>query len=64
MKKMIQLKIPENFNYQNLPGLSSEAIEKLGKSKPKTLFSASQISGITPAAIDIIHLNINAFNKK
>jgi tRNA uridine 5-carboxymethylaminomethyl modification enzyme len=63
MKKMIQLKIPKDFEYKNISGLSNEAIEKLQESKPKTLFSASQISGITPACIDILHLNIVALNR-
>ena len=59
MKKMIKLKIPENFNFKGIAGLSNEVIEKLEKFKPPTLFNASEISGITPSAIDIIHLNIN-----
>ncbi|MCD4756987.1 MAG: tRNA uridine-5-carboxymethylaminomethyl(34) synthesis enzyme MnmG [Arcobacteraceae bacterium] len=64
MKKMLNLKIPEDFIYDNLPGLSSEVIEKLKKFKPPTLFNASQISGITPSAVDIIHLHIDMKNKK
>lgn len=64
MKKMLTLKIPEDFVYDNLPGLSSEVIEKLKKFNPPTLFNASQISGITPSAVDIIHLNIDMKSKK
>ncbi len=63
MKKMLDLKIPDDFIYDKLPGLSTEIIQKLSISKPKTLFNASQISGITPSAIDILHLNINARKK-
>ncbi|WP_121628198.1 tRNA uridine-5-carboxymethylaminomethyl(34) synthesis enzyme MnmG [Poseidonibacter antarcticus] len=63
MKKMLKLTIPEDFNFRGIAGLSNEAVEKLEKFKPPTLFNASQISGITPAAIDIIHLNINLSNK-
>ncbi|WP_375724961.1 tRNA uridine-5-carboxymethylaminomethyl(34) synthesis enzyme MnmG [Arcobacter sp. KX21116] len=63
MKKMIQLKIPENFDYKEIPGLSNEAIEKLEKFRPPTLFNAGEISGITPAAVDVIHLYINLQNK-
>ncbi|AXK49697.1 tRNA uridine-5-carboxymethylaminomethyl(34) synthesis enzyme MnmG [Aliarcobacter trophiarum LMG 25534] len=59
MKKMLKLRIPENFCYKGLPGLSNEVIEKLEKNQPPTLYNASLISGITPAAIDIIHLNLN-----
>ncbi|MDY0051203.1 MAG: tRNA uridine-5-carboxymethylaminomethyl(34) synthesis enzyme MnmG [Aliarcobacter sp.] len=59
MKKMLKATIPENFSFKGLAGLSNEVIEKLEKFKPPTLFNASLISGITPAALDIIHLNIN-----
>ncbi|MDX4012667.1 tRNA uridine-5-carboxymethylaminomethyl(34) synthesis enzyme MnmG [Aliarcobacter skirrowii] len=61
MKKMLKLNIPENFSYKGLPGLSNEVIEKLEKHRPPTLYNASLISGITPAALDIIHLNLNMF---
>ncbi|MFY9101232.1 tRNA uridine-5-carboxymethylaminomethyl(34) synthesis enzyme MnmG [Aliarcobacter cryaerophilus] len=67
MKKMLKLNIPENFSYKGLPGLSNEVVEKLEKHRPPTLYNASLISGITPAALDIIHLNLNMFvisNKK
>jgi tRNA uridine 5-carboxymethylaminomethyl modification enzyme len=63
MKKLLKLKIPKDFIYDNLAGLSLEIIEKLNKFKPPTLFNASQISGITPSAIDILHLNIDALRK-
>ena len=64
MKKMLTLTIPDDFVYDRLPGLSTEIIQKLTLHKPKTLFAASQISGITPSAIDILHLNINMRTKK
>ena len=64
MKKMMDLKIPEDFIYDDIPGLSLEVIEKLKKFNPPTLFNASQISGITPSAIDILHLNIDMRTKK
>ncbi|WP_419771123.1 MAG: tRNA uridine-5-carboxymethylaminomethyl(34) synthesis enzyme MnmG [Candidatus Marinarcus sp.] len=59
MKKMLKMKIPEDFDYTKIPGLSNEAIEKFKKFNPPTLFNASEISGITPAAIDVLHLYIN-----
>ncbi|MCK5293578.1 MAG: tRNA uridine-5-carboxymethylaminomethyl(34) synthesis enzyme MnmG, partial [Arcobacteraceae bacterium] len=64
MKKMLTLKIPSDFVYDELPGLSTEIIEKLKAYNPPTLFNASEISGITPSAIDILHLNINMKNKR
>ena len=59
MKEMLNVKIPDDFEYKGIPGLSREVVEKLEKVRPKTLFQASEISGVTPAAIDIIHLYIN-----
>ncbi len=63
MKKLINLRIPEDFVYDKLAGLSIEVIEKLKKYKPSTLFAASQISGITPSAVDIIHMHISPRGK-
>ena len=63
MKEMLKVKIPEDFVYDDISGLSREVIEKLNKFRPTTLFQASEISGITPAAIDIIHLYINLRKK-
>ena len=64
MKKMLKTIIPENFSFKGLAGLSNEVIEKLAKHQPPTLYNASLISGITPAALDIIHLNLNLLSKK
>ncbi|WP_143432595.1 hypothetical protein, partial [Helicobacter pylori] len=36
-----------------------EAVEKLEKFRPKSLFEASEISGITPANLDVLHLYIH-----
>ncbi len=59
MKKMLQMKIPENFEYKVISGLSNEVIEKLETFKPPTLFNASEISGVTPAALDILHMYLS-----
>ena len=58
MKDMLSVEIPEEFEYEGIPGLSREIVEKLTNIKPKTLFQASEISGVTPAAIDIVHMYI------
>ena len=63
MKHMLKVKIPENFEYKGIPGLSIEIVEKLTAIKPDTLFQASEISGVTPAAIDIVHMWIKMREK-
>jgi len=64
MKGMLSIKIPEDFEYKGIPGLSREIVEKLEKFRPETLFAASEISGVTPAAIDIINMYINMRKNK
>ncbi len=59
MHKMLKVKIPQDFDYNIVEGLSNEVKEKLIKATPPTLHSASQISGITPAAIEILHVYIS-----
>ncbi len=58
MDDMLKIKIPQGFVYGNISGLSNEIVEKLEKATPPTLFTASQISGVTPAALEIIHVHI------
>ncbi len=58
MKELMDIKIPDSLNIDAVSGLSNEVKEKLKKYKPKTLFAASEISGITPAAIEILHIYI------
>ncbi|MFQ5587649.1 MAG: tRNA uridine-5-carboxymethylaminomethyl(34) synthesis enzyme MnmG [Nitrospiria bacterium] len=47
-------KIPDDFNYSGVPGLSREVLEKLSTIKPRSLGQAARISGVTPAAISIL----------
>jgi tRNA uridine 5-carboxymethylaminomethyl modification enzyme len=49
-------KIPEDFDYRSVPGLSREGQEKLSRLRPLTLGGALRISGITPAAVTAINI--------
>ncbi len=64
MKNHISVKIPENFEFKKVRGLSNEIIEKFETFNPPTLFAASEIQGVTPAAIDILHIYIKIDQKK
>ena len=48
------LKIPNDLDFSNIPGLSNEAKTKLEEGRPATLAAASRISGITPAALTVL----------
>jgi len=64
MKKYLKIPIPEGFDFKKVSGLSKEIVEKLETFNPPTLQSAMQISGITPAAIEILHIYIRISKKK
>ncbi len=51
-------KIPENYDYTRVPGLSKEVLEKLTKIQPHSLGQAARISGVTPAAISILLISL------
>jgi tRNA uridine 5-carboxymethylaminomethyl modification enzyme len=64
MKLAQTKKIPQDFIFKTVPGLSGEAVEKLGKLSPPTLFEASNISGVSPADIDVLSLYIELRTKR
>jgi len=64
MKKQLKMKIPEDFDFTIVKGLSNEMVEKFYKFNPPTLQAASQISGVTPAAIEILQIYIKMAQKQ
>ena len=46
------------FDYAEVIGLSGEVTEKLNKTKPKNLFEASSVEGITPAALNVLAIHL------
>ncbi|MBO5752371.1 MAG: tRNA uridine-5-carboxymethylaminomethyl(34) synthesis enzyme MnmG [Proteobacteria bacterium] len=47
-------KIPKDFDYRKVHGLTTEVLTKLEKYRPSSLGEAGRISGVTPAAINAI----------
>jgi tRNA uridine 5-carboxymethylaminomethyl modification enzyme len=47
-------KIPQNFDYSQVPGLSAELREKLQHTLPESIGQAARIPGMTPAAISLL----------
>lgn len=59
--------IPENFEYKDLKGLRSEAIEKLSQIRPLNIGQASRISGVSPSDVAVLSVLVKKFkdeNKK
>jgi len=50
--------LPTDFDFASVVGLSTEVMEKLTRIRPQSLGQASRISGVTPAAISILMVNL------
>ncbi len=57
-KRLENLRIPEDMDFQSIIGLSTEVREKLSQLRPISIGQATRISGITPAAISILIVNL------
>lgn len=52
------LAIPEDFDYDQVPSLSIEARQRLKQARPATVGQAGRVSGITPAAVSLILIQL------
>ncbi len=64
MRKAEKRTIPSWFDYSAVSGLSTEMKQTLTRVRPQTLGQASRISGVTPAAVSLIHVYIEIQGKK
>ncbi len=53
-KSLEKRKIPNDFNYHNVSGLTNELIQTLDKIRPASLGQASRLPGMTPAALSVL----------
>ncbi|MFI3142354.1 MAG: tRNA uridine-5-carboxymethylaminomethyl(34) synthesis enzyme MnmG [Clostridia bacterium] len=58
MRRLEVRTLDKNFDYTTLVGLRLEAQEKLNKIRPENLGQASRISGVTPADISVLLINL------
>lgn len=61
VEKMLRLEnihLKADLDFKSINSLSSEAVEKLNKIKPKTLGQASRISGISPSDISVLMIHV------
>ena len=54
LTRLEDVKIPDNFNYENIKSMSIEAKQKLTKIRPVTISQASRISGVSPSDISVL----------
>ncbi|MCG7279765.1 tRNA uridine-5-carboxymethylaminomethyl(34) synthesis enzyme MnmG [Chryseobacterium taklimakanense] len=54
LKRMENIRIPDDFDFSKISSLSAEAKTKMTSVKPKTIAQASRISGVSPADINVL----------
>ncbi|MDE5832564.1 MAG: tRNA uridine-5-carboxymethylaminomethyl(34) synthesis enzyme MnmG, partial [Desulfovibrio sp.] len=58
-RKLEKTAIPPDMDYSRIPGLSAEAAEKLAAIRPLNLGQAGRISGVTPAAVGCLEIQLH-----
>jgi tRNA uridine 5-carboxymethylaminomethyl modification enzyme len=58
------LSLPDDLDYAQVHGLSTEAVQKLGRIRPATLGQAARIDGVTPAALTLVLAHVRARGKE
>ncbi|MFA7188067.1 MAG: tRNA uridine-5-carboxymethylaminomethyl(34) synthesis enzyme MnmG [Alphaproteobacteria bacterium] len=61
-KRDANLKIPADFDYKSLPGLTNELIQKLTRTRPENIADLARIPGMTPAGIIVVLRKIRTGN--
>jgi tRNA uridine 5-carboxymethylaminomethyl modification enzyme len=64
MKRAETRRIPDWFDYGKVSGLSREVVEKFTRVRPLTLGQALRIPGITPAAVSLVNVYIEIFQRR
>jgi len=62
-KKQENAFIPQEINYQQVSGLSSEVQQKLEQTRPETVGQAARIPGVTPAAISLLLVHLKRLQR-
>ena len=64
VKKDYSYKIPNNFDFNKVNGLSNELVAKLSEVQPQSLDQAARIEGMTPSAITLLLIRIKNYQKQ
>ena len=63
-EKLEERRIPEDIDYHQVQGLSNEALQKLQAIRPRSIGQASRISGVNPADINVLLINLEKARRK
>ena len=64
MNRLDRLKVPLDFQFTRVSGLTREIVEKLEKARPKTIGEARKMPGMTPAALTNVIVFVRAGRKR
>lgn len=64
LRKAERRKIPGDFDYRSVNGLSTEVLGKLEEVRPESLGQAGRIPGVTPAALTLLMLALEKRRRK
>lgn len=59
VERLEKTKLPRDLDYDAIPGLATEAIEKLKQVRPSTLGQASRIQGVNPSTVSVLAIYMN-----
>ena len=54
LQRLDQIRIPDNFNYDEVQSLSTEARQKLSRIRPKSIGAAQRIPGVSPNDVSVL----------
>jgi len=57
-------RIPEDFAYSGLPGLTSEVVQRLSEVRPETIGQAGRVPGVTPAAVAVLGMHLERHRRE
>jgi tRNA uridine 5-carboxymethylaminomethyl modification enzyme len=57
------MRLPDDFDYGSVSGLSAEVRQRLNQHRPETIGQASRISGVTPAAISLLLVHLKRIRR-
>ena len=62
LRASYKIQIPDWIDFNDVQGLSNEAIERLSQARPETIGQASRIPGITSPSISLIKIHLKKNN--
>ena len=63
MKRMEEKRIPANIDWDDIDSIATEARQKFKLINPETIGQASRISGVSPADVSVLLIQLEQYNR-